>query len=175
MRAPFSVSLAFATLLLGGPTVAEAAPTDPAPAPAPPAKSTLCTYRDATYGPSAVICIAPKYGLVCGESGAWGKPTGENNVIDACANAQIPVPGALPPQCIYHDVKYNVGSVICVAPYYGQSCSENGRWVKEVTVISRKEASGKEVFYDVCANAQVPIWNQPPANSSTTGGNTSGK
>jgi hypothetical protein len=151
MLAPFSASLAFATLLLAGPTASEAAATDAAPAQA--TKPTPCTYRDANYGINAVICVAPHFGQVCGDGGKWSDPTGDHNLKDACANAQIPVPGIPPPQCMYHDVKYAPNGIICVGPHFGQTCNIDGGW----SAINGGKHPGGEIFNEVCANAQIPL------------------
>jgi hypothetical protein len=167
MRVIFQVLAAFATLSLGAPMVVKAASGPDSPP--------SCIYRDSHYGNNAVVCIAPGYGQICDANGKWGDPTNNDKIQQLCATAQIPVPGITPVQCIYHDVKYTEGSFICVAPYYGQSCGKNGMWEKEqIAAIPRKEASGKEVFYDPCANAQVPTWNPAPASSSNGGGGTDG-
>jgi hypothetical protein len=151
------------TLLIIRPLMIEAAVADPSPAPA------LCIYRDANYGPNATICIAPGFGQRCIDGGQWSDPAADHGLKDACAGAQVSVPGAIPPQCIYHDVKYTAGSVICVAPNYGQSCSEKGSWQPVPTVAVKRG----EAFYGACANAQVPTWNPPPSGSSNPPGASS--
>jgi hypothetical protein len=154
MSAPFSVSLAVATMLLNGPRVAEAAAGDTADGSN---KPMLCTYRDAKYGPSAVICVAPHYGQTCGTDGKWLDVTNAGKIGDACANAQISVPGTPPTQCIYRDIKYAVGSIICVAPSFGQQCGDNGSWTNPGNALGKP-----------CETAQIPTWYPPPASSSSS-------
>jgi hypothetical protein len=152
MRVLFRFSATFSTLLLLAPTVAEAA-ADSATAQS--TKPTLCTYRDANYGLKAVICVARNYAQECDDKGSWGKPSTE----PACAEAQIPVPGIPPAQCLYHDVKYGPNAVICVAPKFGQTCGDNGTW-SPVT-------SGKD-FAEACKNAQIPAPLNPTAPASSS-------
>jgi len=152
------VSLVFATVLLTGPMVA-AATADPVATQS--TKSTLCTYRDANYGLNAVICVAPKFGQVCEDGGKWSNPKSTENLDQACANAQIPAPGVPPAQCLYRDVKFALGSLICVAPHFAQECGDNGRWITITPVPGT-------AYYKACADAQIPIWNPPPASSSAS-------
>ncbi|MGA2793786.1 MAG: hypothetical protein ABSE69_09655 [Roseiarcus sp.] len=141
----FRASAAFATLLMARSMVAEAGAVD-----AGPTKPPLCSYRDANYGPNAVICVAPEFGQTCGKDGTWLPPASEK----ACANAQIPVPGIPPAQCMYHDVKYSPNAVICVAPRFGQICNTDGVW---------KPATDGGGFDKACANAQIPAPTYPAA------------
>jgi len=89
MSAPFSVSLAVATMLLNGPRVAEAAAGDTADGSN---KPMLCTYRDAKYGPSAVICVAPHYGQTCGTDGKWLDVTNAGRLGTHAPTRKFPCP-----------------------------------------------------------------------------------
>jgi hypothetical protein len=152
----FKTSAAIAALLVARSITAQAAPTDAVPT------TPVCTYRDAHYGPGALICVAPKVGQICGDDGHWVTPT--QSFREACANAQIPVPGAptpapapasssSPTQCKYHDVTYAEGAMICVAPRFGQTCTSNGSW---------SPFSSDKDFKTACENAQIPA----PASAS---------
>jgi hypothetical protein len=151
------VSAGIATLLGASSMVAEgAAPPDAVSA----ATASLCTYRDAHYSFGALICVAPNLRQICESDNKWGLPTSE----PACASAQIPVPGALPPaQCIYHDVKYAVGAAICVAPSYAQQCQENGSWLKFPELNT------------ACKNAQIPVPTGGSPSDSTSPTKAPGK
>lgn len=134
-----------------GAPAAAAAPVDtgkPADAgkPAPPPQ---CLYRDAKYGLGAVICVAPKFGQQCDKDGKWTGPMNE----EACAGAQIYVPGFPPAQCIYHDVKYAPNALICVAPSVGQVCGTDGVW---------SPVTG----FGPCKNAPIPAPTYPAAPAS---------
>lgn len=144
MRAPFRSLAAVTTLLVAGSMVPNADAADPAPAapPAPPAPP-QCLYRDAKYGLGAVICVAPQFGQQCNKDSAWTDPTNKDPFDKVCASAKISVPGIPPAQCIYHDVKYAPGAIICVAPEYGQMCLPDGGW-------------GVPSDFEGCKNAQVP-------------------
>jgi hypothetical protein len=158
----FKASAAIATLLVARSIAAQSAPTDAAPT------TPACTYRDAHYGPGAMICVAPKLSQICGDDGQWAAPT--LAFREACANAQVPVPGAATPAsaaasssgptlCTYHDVKYSEGSMICVAPRFGQTCISNGSW---------SAFSSDKDFKTACENAQIPA----PASASGNPGSS---
>jgi hypothetical protein len=146
MRAPL-ITLAAFSILSMAPIGAKAAAA--ADASAPPE----CIFRDAHYGLGAVICVAPQFGQLCQPDG-WSLPTGDKGLDKTCAGAQIPVPGVPPPQCIYHDVKYTPGAIICVAPHFGQTCTDNGAW---------SLATATNDFDKACANAQIPAPTYPAA------------
>src|ERR1700688_3990241 len=122
MRAPLRSFAAFVTLLVVGPTVSYPAPADTAKS------STECMYRDAKYGPGAVICVAPAFGQQCADSGKWSDPASKDPFDKMCAGAKIEVPGTPQVQCLYHNVKYTPGARICVAPKFGMTCGSDGGW-----------------------------------------------
>jgi hypothetical protein len=153
MRALFKSLAAFATVLVAGSTVSYAAAADAAPADAE-KKPPECVFRDAHYGPGAVICVAPQFGQQC-TNGAWTKPTSDDSFNKICASAQIPVPGIPAAQCLYHDVKYAPGAMICVAPRVAQICNTDGGWAPP------------EDFEHACANAQIPAPTYPAAPAAT--------
>jgi hypothetical protein len=159
MRVPFGSLAAFATFLVAGSilvarsTVSYAAAADTAPGDTA-QKVPECLYRDAHYGPGAVICVAPQFGQRC-DKGTWTKPTSEESFDKICASAKISVPGIPPAQCMYHDVKYAPGAMICVAPHFGLICNTDGGW---------NPAGG---FEKACANAQIPAPTYPAAPAGT--------
>jgi hypothetical protein len=148
MRAPIRSLAAVATLLVAGSMVPNADAADPA-SPAPP----QCLYRDAKYGLGATICVAPQFGQQCNKDSAWTDPTNKDPFDKVCASAKISVPGIPPAQCIYHDVKYAPGAIICVAPKVRQMCNIDGGWTTP---------SGD----DNCKNAQTPAPTYPAAPAS---------
>jgi hypothetical protein len=155
MRVPFRSLAAFAALLMAGSIVPYAAADD-----TPPKKDVPeCLYRDAHYGLGAVICVALQFGQQCGEGGKWELPTDKNDFSKVCAKAQTPIPGILPVQCIYHDVNYALGAIICVGPRYGLKCESNSEW---------KKPKDSGTLEEVCRNAQIPspISSAAPATSA---------
>jgi hypothetical protein len=145
--------VAFATLLMEGSMVAYAVAADDAPGDKS-KKPPECEYRDAKYGEGAMICVAPGFAQICGDKSKWGDPTQAAPYDKVCASAKISVPGAPPVQCLYHDVKYVPGSKICVGPYYGLACTDDGKWVPE------PDDTGFKIS---CANAQIPAPTYPAA------------
>lgn len=145
MRAPFRISATCATLFVAGSMASYAAAADAEK------KVSECQYRDAHYGPGAVICVAPGFGQECDDKSTWTKPTSADSLDKICASAKIPVPGLPPAQCIYHDVKYAPGALICVAPNFGQICNADGGWNPIAS------------FERPCANAQIPAPTYPAA------------
>jgi hypothetical protein len=99
-----------------------------------------------------VICVAQAFGQQCHNDGTWEKPTNQDPIDKVCAGAKISVPGTPPAQCIYHDVKYAPGAVICVAPEFGQACSSDGVWGPASTEFDKK-----------CDKAQIPAPTYPTA------------
>jgi hypothetical protein len=53
-----------------------------------------------------------------------------------------------PSECLFRDVRYGVGTVICVAPAYGQQCDENGRW---------KDPTNQAPIDKVCESAKIIV------------------
>ncbi len=145
MRGPFRSLAAVTTLMMAGSMVPNADAADPAPP--------QCLFRDAKYGLGAVICLAPQFGQQCNKDGAWTDPTNKDPFDKVCASAKISVPGIPPAQCIYHDVKYAPGAIICVAPKNGQMCLTDGGW-------------GVPSDFGGCNDAQIPAPTYPAAPAS---------
>jgi hypothetical protein len=134
MRAPFSILVALAALLLAGSNVSYAAAADPAPPP-------TCSHGGINYGQGEFVCVAPGYAQICGTNNTWKVPENDPPYNGLCAKAP-------PAQCIYHDVRYTTGASICVGPNYPMRCSENGSW--------GLDQDARPNVKDSCKNAQIP-------------------
>jgi hypothetical protein len=87
-----------------------------------------------------------------------------------------------PGTCVYRDLHYTNGTIICVAPHFGQICKD-GVWTPPSTEAPlqepplqepprqeppRQEASRQEAsLQEVCATAQIPTNPTPPTPQPT--------
>jgi len=60
--------------------------------------------------------------------------------------------------CIYRDLHYTGGTVVCVAPHFGQICNKDGGWDPPTNAAPIQEA---------CASAQIPT-NPAPSTPPPT-------
>lgn len=67
--------------------------------------------------------------------------------------AAADAPSWPPGTCVYRDLHYTNGTVICVAPHFGQTCNKDGVWDPPTNAAPLPNVAPLQ---DVCASAQVP-------------------
>lgn len=72
------------------------------------------------------------------------------------------LPSWPPGTCVYRDLHYTNGTVICVAPHFGQMCKD-GVWTPPTNEAPLQEPPRQEApLQVVCATAQIPTNPAPP-------------
>jgi hypothetical protein len=150
MRVLCRILVNLAAFFLAGSMVPNANAADP-----PPSK---CSHRDINFGQGEFICVAPGYAQIC-DNNSWKAPEKSTPYNDICAKFQVFVS---PSQCIYHDVKYTTGSIICVGPNFSIGCTENGIWALDQDTLKRSKEDA------ACKNAQIPTPTYPAAPSTSS-------
>jgi hypothetical protein len=70
-------------------------------------------------------------------------------IVAACLSraTAADAPSWPPGTCVYRDLHYTNGTVICVGPHFGQTCNKDGIW---------DPPTNAKPLQDVCEKAQIP-------------------